>query len=273
VGLAAGWRRGRPLFAAAAVGAALFAAACAFRVVWWGGSCYGPRMLADVTPLLAFGLVVPVEAAAANVRLRTLLWALAVPSIALHAVGAGWWDRSWDDRAEVDLHPDRLWSWSEGPIAHYGGRAARSVRRAHATVRLAAWGLPTSVTADGLAAAYPDVAVAPSARAGGRLEVHLRAFNTGRATWLDRTATGRGSVRVGWSWSCDGRELPAPAGRIELPYPLFPGEAHTFREWIAVPEVPGACVVRLGLVSELVAWFDDVGTPPVRRAVAVSVGG
>src|SRR6185503_4969652 len=69
-GLAAGWRRGRPLFAPAAAGVALFVAACAFRQVWWGGYCYGPRMLADLAPLLAFGLVPVAEAAATRPRVR-----------------------------------------------------------------------------------------------------------------------------------------------------------------------------------------------------------
>jgi hypothetical protein len=269
-GLALGWRQRRPLFPALATGAALFVIACSLRTVWWGGFCYGPRMLADLLPILCFGLVPVLEAARPRRWLRTAVVVLALPSFALHAVGALSWDRSFEDSADADERPERLWSWTAGPIPHYAGRTAAWARRAHAGLRLRLWRFPTSRDTQGLAAAYVLAEVPASGSAGRPLAIRVRAFNTGRLAWLDRTEDGRGSVRLGTSWSCDGRDLTAYAGRLELPFPVFPGESFEFHGEVPAPATPGECLLTVGLVDELVEWFSALGTPPLRVPVRIS---
>jgi hypothetical protein len=269
-GLAVEALRRRPPFPALAVGVVSVVAACSFRVVWWGGQCYGPRLLADVLPFLCFGLVPVVEAARRRPWLKAAVAALALASTGAHALGAVYEDRSWDDAADVDRHPERLWSWSEGPIPHAAVQAAGSARRVHAAARLGLWRFPTSRALPGLAASYPLAEVPASAAAGQPIPIRVRAFNSGGAVWLDRTEDGRGMVRLGWSWSCDGRELATQTGRRDLPFPVFPGESFEFRATGSAPEAPGDCVLTVGLVSELVEWFSVLGTRPLRFPVRVT---
>ena len=81
--------------------------------IWWGGWSFGPRLLADITPLLAL-LLLP---AFRYIRERPLqksgFYALAALSIAIHAMGAfapGGWN---PDVGEPSI---RLWTWSDGEL-------------------------------------------------------------------------------------------------------------------------------------------------------------
>jgi len=79
---------------------------------YWGGACYGPRLLADVTPALAF-LLVPCGRLVSRFAAARVLFMLALAwSIAAHAAGAYWDDGSWNKRL------DRL--------AYHGAGRARS---------------------------------------------------------------------------------------------------------------------------------------------------
>jgi hypothetical protein len=89
---------------------------------WWGGWSYGPRMLADVTPIVSIFLVPPLERYGGKAWMRSAFVVLAVASIGLHALGAfneeGW---NWDP-LDVDQHPERLWSWTDSPPVYYARR-------------------------------------------------------------------------------------------------------------------------------------------------------
>jgi hypothetical protein len=109
----------------------------------------------------------------------------------------------------------------------------------------------------------------------------ITAVNTGGALWLAQAEGDRGAVRLGWRWLKDGPELArsagnAPihelqdlAGRASIPYDVFPGQQARFVVSIPSPQRSGRYTLELGLVSELVTPFADVGTPPVRLAVEV----
>jgi hypothetical protein len=270
-GLVLGCLRRRSLFAALAASTVLFLWASSLRHAWWGGWCYGPRYLADLLPVLCFALLPVLEAAGARPWLRAAVLALALPSVALHALGAVYNDLSWDGAARVGTDAGALWSWSDGPIPHYARRPLASLRRAQAGLRMWLWRPPTSAEAGGLAAAYVSTTVPGTALAGHPLEVRVTAFNTGRSVWLAPRPESAGVVRLAWSWACDGRELPEPAGRLDLAYPVFPGESFAFRDWIRAPGPARDCIIALGLVSEDVAWFADQGTPPLRIPLRLGV--
>jgi dolichyl-phosphate-mannose-protein mannosyltransferase len=96
---------------------------------WWGGWSYGPRMLADATPILSVFLVPPLERYGGKAWLRSAFGVLAAASIGLHALGAFNEDRwNWDPQ-DVDHHPERLWSWRDSPPVYYARRLLPSDAR------------------------------------------------------------------------------------------------------------------------------------------------
>jgi len=95
--------------------------------MWWGGHTYGPRLLADVAPILCLYLFPVCELAQARAWVRYLLIGLSALSIGLHALGA-FSDGSWNRfPVSIDRHPDRLWSWRGSPPAHYLARTVSAV--------------------------------------------------------------------------------------------------------------------------------------------------
>jgi len=89
--------------------------------MWWGGHCYGPRMLADITPILCLFLYPSFERFKAGLT-KYLVVILSVLSISLHALGA-FGDGRWNGYPkDVDRHPERLWSWIDSPLVYYGER-------------------------------------------------------------------------------------------------------------------------------------------------------
>jgi len=95
--------------------------------MWWGGYSYGPRLLADVTPILCLYLYPLFERARSRGWLRYLLASLSALSIGLHALGA-FSDGSWNKfPVSVDRHRTRLWSWVYSPPVYYSGRGFSNV--------------------------------------------------------------------------------------------------------------------------------------------------
>jgi hypothetical protein len=86
---------------------------------WWGGWCFGPRYLTDLLPLFAFFLIPVWSRVQAAPLLRAALVLATAVAIWIQVVGAfyypnGWWDSR---PASVDVHPRRLWDWSDTQIA------------------------------------------------------------------------------------------------------------------------------------------------------------
>ncbi|MBC7840273.1 MAG: hypothetical protein H7Y39_16805 [Nitrospiraceae bacterium] len=91
---------------------------------WWGGECYGPRLLADVTPILCFLLYPAVDYFEGKTAVKYVMIALTVLSIGMHAIGAGRdgiiGEKTWTQYYEIGRHPERLWSWRDSPPIYYG---------------------------------------------------------------------------------------------------------------------------------------------------------
>jgi hypothetical protein len=87
--------------------------------MYWGGACYGPRLLADVTPALAF-LLVPCGRLFSRLAIARALFALTLAwSVAAHAAGAYWDDGSWNKKLDsLARHPEILWSWSDNQLVN-----------------------------------------------------------------------------------------------------------------------------------------------------------
>lgn len=82
--------------------------------IWWGGWAFGPRLLADLAPVLIFLIIPTFRLIEQRVMLKRVFYLLAGISIVIHALGA---------YAPVNWNPDlggneqRLWSWRDGELA------------------------------------------------------------------------------------------------------------------------------------------------------------
>lgn len=106
-----------PLFAACLIFVILDLVVIAKWQIWWGGYCWGPRLLTELAPplivLIAIGLP-----AIDQPWPRRVFAILAVYSISIQAVGAFFYPKGhWDSRpSNVNTIHARLWNWSDNPI-------------------------------------------------------------------------------------------------------------------------------------------------------------
>lgn len=87
---------------------------------WWGGSSFGPRLLAESVPFLGWFLLSVVDhalalRAAGQTRLLRVVVVLAVASVAVHSQGAAvratiCWN---SDPTFIDFDAGRVWDWSD----------------------------------------------------------------------------------------------------------------------------------------------------------------
>jgi len=101
-------------FALAAV-AAQVAMIAAWRC-WWGGYCWGSRLLIEVVPLCALLCLRPVAVLGRSGPGRALLVILALLGFAAQVPGVYWPGVRWNVACDVDRHPEHLWSWSHPPF-------------------------------------------------------------------------------------------------------------------------------------------------------------
>ena len=120
VTLAMSWRRGGdPLLRAAGVGALLVLLLYCRWSMWWGGHTFGPRLLADITPVLAFALYPVSDALNRNWWAKAVFFTAILWSVAAHSIGAFWDDIGWNAHPEdVDRAPQRLWSWTDNQLVN-----------------------------------------------------------------------------------------------------------------------------------------------------------
>jgi hypothetical protein len=137
-----GWGGSAPLYGIAALFAAAQVAVIARWPMWWGGDCYGPRLLADLLPCLALLLVPALDALARRPAWRAAFVAATVFSAGVQLVGAFCYPKG---HAAEDL-----WDWRRSPILT-NARAGMVVR--HYPI-LARWSL------DVLRGRTPDTAAA-----------------------------------------------------------------------------------------------------------------
>ena len=274
VGIAVAWTSGPLLFKYMSIGPLIVVLLYSKWSMWWGGATYGPRLLADLAPFLCLFLY-PFCTPMDRWRcLRAGFMMFALLSTGCHVLGAFWYDYRWDRLMGTDQHPERLWQWSNSPLVFYGKEAFVSGRRSISPVVIRLLRFPTSGTSPHqLAAAYTVRNLDPGpiiyASPCGRLHLSMEAVNRGKAVWLARMRHNRGQVRLAWRWFWEGQEVPAFAGREELPYDIFPGQRYTFTANIAPPSRPSDYVLEVGLVSEAVTWFSDQGTNWLKMAIRV----
>jgi hypothetical protein len=268
LGMALAWRRhGDPLLRALSVGILPTLLLYGKWGNWWGGWSYGPRLLADLTPILTICLVpcaLRLEAVRpCGWRLRASQWlfvALALWSVWAHTLGALWDDNRWNASPPIDLSPQRLWSVRSSPLVEYGedvfGRVWIAMRR-----------LPTSRSAPQLLSAVYRLdpssfdVVAPSTATECDLRFCITAVNTGQSVWLAGGGSDKGTVALTWRWVKEGKEVPGFGGGQALRHDVFPGRSYTFQmPFLPVPSEPGQYVLELEMASAYVAMFSRWGS-------------
>lgn len=264
-GAAVAWRTGPSVLRPLSLGAGLLVLLVSKWAVWWGGHCWGPRLLADALPILAV-LLAPAVGWIAPRRAAVALFALlAVVSVGAHALGAFLYDGRWDGESGVNPSPSRFWSWREGPIALYAGPLlAEGMRWLPGPGARAA----TSASAPGLLGVAYEMSGAPSsALPRERLTLTMTARNTGGARWLAAAPGDTGAVRLGWRWWRAG--TPLGEGRAYLLRDVPPGATVRISPDLQAPDDPGAYTLVLDMVSERLTWFEQRGSAPIRLPVTV----
>jgi hypothetical protein len=140
------------------------------------------------------------------------------------------------------------------------------------TLDIRAVPLPTSLSDPHLLSAsyrLPIEQPPPSIAGTDPLPLTLRAQNTGQAVWLAEARENLGAVRLGWRWFKGGQPVHGHEGRSMLPYDVFPGQSHEFQVTVDPPGESGVYTLQLGLVSEQVAWFSDLGSRPIQLTMEV----
>ena len=85
--------------------------------MWWGGHCFGPRLLADITPFLAVFLY---QIYGRMTKfLKSVFVILVILSVSFQAVGAFRYNGSWNTKPNIDSHKEKLWSWKDNQLFHY----------------------------------------------------------------------------------------------------------------------------------------------------------
>jgi hypothetical protein len=256
-GMVAVWRRGPALWRMLSLGPPLAIVLVGKWVMWWGGHSWGPRLLADVVPILCFFLY-PVTAALDRSRpMKVVFVALALWSVAAHALGAWLYDRRWDTLTPVAIHA-RLGAWADSPLVYYGRQVLLLVAPPRADDRAPAE----------RAAGYRIGPAPTDVMIGERFELPVFASNTGRETWPAATSSGRGAVRLGWRWYRGDREVAA--GSEAMLRDVAPGRTVRFDAKVVAPDTPGDYVLNVSMLSDGVAWFSDRGNGAVRVPIGVA---
>jgi tRNA (mo5U34)-methyltransferase len=109
-------------------------------------------------------------------------------------------------------------------------------------------------------------------RAGEVLRFRVRAENSGLARWLREgdAGTDRGAVHLAAHLlAADGEPLSWYHAGAYLPGDVAPGESVTVEIDLRAPDEAGEYVLEFDMVSEHLAWFEDLGSKVLGHALAV----
>ena len=265
-GLALAWRRnGDVLLRYLGVGAILSIMLAAKWHKTSGGESFGPRLLADITPIMALALF-PLADPIRNRRgLEFAFVALGIWSITANLSGAFISYRGWNEWALNDAD-NRLWLWGDNPVVD-------PFRSALDSIRIALGHRPTSRNSpdqlDGLLLALEPLP--RDAAPGARVHVSIRASNIGKAVWLGRRSPDeRGIVSLGWEWRRDGKVLADSEVRRGLHLDVFPGNSTELDASAPAPDAPGRYELAISLAAEVAKQTTRSIGPPLTVPVMVT---
>ncbi len=131
---------------------------------------------------------------------------------------------------------------------------------------------PDSRNLDDLAAKLEVVEGEVVCRPGAEMRFRIEARNTGYARWLSESEAGseKGAVRlVAHVLQENGEELFWYHAGAVLPKGVAPGDRVSLEVNFRAPEMPGRYILEFDMVSEHLAWFEDIGSRTLRRELRV----
>jgi len=151
------------------------------------------------------------------------------------------------------------------------GEKAGNVREAE---KIAAEGRATGPMPDGAFKAAVTVTDPPTKmRPGEKQTITVKVKNVGNAPWPAHGRSGDGfyQVNLGDIWYDDQntRIEKHPYVRSPLPGDVRPGEEVEVPLVVTAPAAPGEYTLQIDLVQEMVAWFNDKGSPAPKFKVKV----
>jgi tRNA (mo5U34)-methyltransferase len=110
------------------------------------------------------------------------------------------------------------------------------------------------------------------ARAGEVIQFRMKVTNTGYARWLKQGfgENDRGAVHlVAHVLGTDESPISLYHAGAFLPHDVGPNESVEIVIHIGAPTTPGTYLLEFDMLSEHVAWFEDLGSPTVRSTLEV----
>ena len=264
-GLVIAWRKnGDVLLRYLGVGAILTILLIAKWHKTSGGESFGPRLLADLAPIMAFALFPLADSIRERRALAVAFAVLGAWSITANASGAFVGYRGWNQWALNDAEK-RLWLWGDNPVVD-------PFRSTFDSTRIALGHRATSRNSPDLLDGGLVVLNSPphDAAPGARVHVSVRATNIGKAVWLGgRSADERGIVSLRWEWKRDGKVVGNGEASRELHLNVFPGDSTDLEASAFAPDAPGRYDLGISLGAEVSSQTSrTIGAP---LAVSVTV--
>lgn len=201
--------------------------------MWWGGSTYGPRLLADLSPILCL-FFYPIKNFLTKRSTKIIFVVLMIFSIAAHAIGAYAYDPYFDSNLHIDSSSNTAWLWADNQLVNPAKHLLN-------IARIKMLGLPTSKSNPELFDAEiqsepsDSISVEPSKRTW--ITVHAK--NSGKAIWLDGAFNEYGNVIFEMNWYRKDVLLNQFSIRKRLRNQVFPGDFYQFTEKLIAPDRPG----------------------------------
>jgi dolichyl-phosphate-mannose-protein mannosyltransferase len=201
--------------------------------MWWGGNTYGPRLLADLSPILCLFLY-PIKNYLAKRFTKIIFFVLMIFSIAAHAIGAYTYDPYFDSNLHINSSSNAAWLWSDNQLLNPAKHLLN-------TARIRIQDLPTSrnnpelFDAEITSEPSDSISVKPSRRTW----ITVYAKNSGKAIWLDGPFSQYGNVTFEMNWYRKDTLLNQFSMRKNLRKQVFPGDSYQFTEKLIAPDRPG----------------------------------
>lgn len=201
--------------------------------MWWGGNTYGPRLLADLSPILCL-FFYPIKNFLAKRSTKIIFVVLMIFSIAAHAIGAYTYDPYFDSNLHIDSSSKAAWFWSDNQLVNPAKHLFNIAR-----IRIQA--LPTSKNNPELfdAEIQSEPSDSISVKPSRRTWITVYAKNSGKAIWLDGGFNEYGNVTFEMNWYRKDILLNQFSLRKRLRNQVFPGDSYQFTEKLIAPDRPG----------------------------------
>jgi hypothetical protein len=263
VGMILSWRKGgQTLFRYLSVGVIANLLVYSKFFMWWGGYTYGPRLLADLSPILCLFLL-PVISLLSFRIIKVAFIVLALLSFGAHTIGAYADDPMWNFETDIDLNPDAPWMWNNNQLVN-------APRRGFSALQILLLNEPTTRNHPELFAAeiktnLPDLI---EIKPGTRFSFPVEAINSGKAIWNYGRHRESGNVILVLNWYRKDKLLERFILRNRLLFHVGPGQSYEFLARTISPDRKGNFTFEVAVVLTQ-NGFQKIGAS---QKVAVQVG-